>query len=216
MWLLLRLGEIDGVSACSHLQVWDILTGRLRKDLQYQADEQFMMHDSAVIALAISRDSELLASGSQDGKIKVPIAPASWCISIRPTEQASLLRNNTAIPVTIHLREAFQSGWESEALLKHDCVAQVWKLKTGQCLRRFESAHSQGITSLALSRDGSHILSASYDGLARVHGLKSGKMLKEFRGHTSYVNHAIYSPDGTQAGHYLYITICQLSYSNTG
>ncbi len=34
--------------------------------------------------------------------------------------------------------------------------------------------------------------------LHRVHGLKSGKMLKEFVGHTSYVNDAIYSPDGSQ------------------
>lgn len=32
----------------------------------------------------------------------------------------------------------------------------------------------------------------------RVHGLKSGKMLKEFLGHTSYANDAIYSPDGSQ------------------
>lgn len=31
------------------------------------------------------------------------------------------------------------------------------------------------------------VLSGSYDGTIRVHGLKSGKMLKEFRGHTSYV-----------------------------
>jgi WD40 repeat-containing protein SMU1 len=76
---------------------------------------------------------------------------------------------------------------------------QVWKIKSGQCLRKFESAHSQGVTSLAFSRDGTHVLSASYDGLARVHGLKSGKMLKEFRGHTSYVNAALYSPDGAQA-----------------
>lgn len=75
---------------------------------------------------------------------------------------------------------------------------QVWKIKSGQCLRKFESAHTQGVTSVAFSRDGTHVLSASYDGLARVHGLKSGKMLKEFRGHTSYVNHAIYSPDGSQ------------------
>ena len=60
------------------------MTGRLRKDLQYQADEQFMLHDSPVIALAISRDSELLASGSQDGKIKarawhLPRASRSVC-----------------------------------------------------------------------------------------------------------------------------------------
>lgn len=30
----------------------------------------------------------------------------------------------------------------------------------------------------------------------RIHGLKSGKMLKEFRGHTSYVNYAIFTNDG--------------------
>jgi WD40 repeat-containing protein SMU1 len=36
--------------------------------------------------------------------------------------------------------------------------------------------------------------------LGRVHGLKSGRMLKEFRGHTSYVNDAIFSADGSQVG----------------
>ena len=74
----------------------------------------------------------------------------------------------------------------------------MWKVRTGQCLRRYEHAHAQGVTSVSFSRDGSHVLSSSYDGLARVHGIKSGKMLKEFRGHTSYVNYAIYSPDGSQ------------------
>ena len=44
------------------------------------------------------------------------------------------------------------------------------------------------------------VLSGSFDGSVRVHGLKSGKMLKEFRGHTSYVNDAIWSADGSQVG----------------
>ena len=42
------------------------------------------------------------------------------------------------------------------------------------------------------------MLSGSFDGTVRVHGLKSGKMLKEFRGHTSYVNDAIFSAEGSQ------------------
>lgn len=75
---------------------------------------------------------------------------------------------------------------------------QVWKIRTGQCLRKYERAHTQGVTSVSFSRDGTHVLSSSYDGLIRVHGIKSGKMLKELRGHTSYVNDAIYSPDGSQ------------------
>jgi WD40 repeat protein len=32
--------------------------------------------------------------------------------------------------------------------------------------------------------------------LTRIHGLKSGKTLKEFRGHSSYVNDAIFTSEG--------------------
>eukprot|EP00892_Ulva_mutabilis_P011102 jgi/Ulvmu1/8364/UM042_0070.1 len=75
------------------------------------------------------------------------------------------------------------------------CI-KVWKLATGRCLQRFERAHGEGVTSVAFSIDSTHVLSASFDGSIRVHGLRSGRMLKEFRGHKSYVNCAIYSLDG--------------------
>jgi WD40 repeat-containing protein SMU1 len=51
------------------------------------------------------------------------------------------------------------------------------------------------VTSLEFSRDGGQLLSASYDMTIRIHGLKSGKTLKEFRGHTSFVNLAMFVPD---------------------
>lgn len=76
---------------------------------------------------------------------------------------------------------------------------KVWKVASGRCIQRFERAHSEGVTSVALSADSTQVLSASFDAAVRVHGLRSGKMMKEFRGHRSYVNCAIYSLDGSQA-----------------
>jgi len=68
-----------------------------------------MMMDTAILCLAFSRDSEMLVSGSKDGKIR------------------------------------------------------VWKIQTGQCIRRFSNAHSQGVTSVCFNRDNTQVLSCSFD-----------------------------------------------------
>lgn len=47
------------------LQVWDSATGKLKKDLTYQSEEMFMMHDEAVLCINFSRDNELLVSGGR-------------------------------------------------------------------------------------------------------------------------------------------------------
>lgn len=132
-------GSVDGF-----VEVWDFDSGKLTKDLKYQADDDFMMHEDSVVAMVFNRDSELLATGDSKGTIK------------------------------------------------------VWKIRTGACVRKFPSAHTSGITSLQFARDGTQLLSASLDQTLRIHGLKSGRTLKEFRGHTSCVNSAIYTEDGNQ------------------
>jgi len=132
-------GSVDGFIEC-----WDYHSGTLRKDLQYQDEGNFMMHDKAVIAAAFSKDSDLLATGSQDGCIK------------------------------------------------------VWRIISGECVKKIERAHGEGITDLSWSKDSTTLLSASFDHTARVQGLKSGKTLKEFRGHTSYVNGALFTRDNSK------------------
>jgi len=132
-------GSVDGF-----IEVWDFDTGKLRRDLKYQADGELMMHHSPVTCIAFSRDSELLASGSRNGRIK------------------------------------------------------IWQLFTGDKKCHFEIAHTDAVTSVAFNADGGQVLSSSLDKTIRIHGLRSKRMLKEFRGHESYVNQAIYSHDQTK------------------
>lgn len=80
----------------------------------------------------------------------------------------------------------------------NDGVLKIWEIGTGKCMRKILAAHSQGITSVSFSKDNWQLLTSSYDMTVRIHGLKSGKMLKEFRGHNSYVNHVIYTNDNKE------------------
>lgn len=73
-----------------------------------------MLMETAVLALACTRDAEYLASGAQDGKII------------------------------------------------------VWKVSTGSVVRSFSGAHSLGVTNLCFSKDGTQVLSASFDTTARL------------------------------------------------
>ena len=72
----------------------------------------------------------------------------------------------------------------------------VYDIESGKIIRSFPNAHSQGISNIQFNPiDKSKILTCSLDKTARIFGLNSGQMLKEYRGHTSFVNSAKYNPN---------------------
>ncbi|GBE59687.1 WD-40 repeat containing protein [Babesia ovata] len=131
-------------SSDGFIEVWNWHLGKLDPDLEYQNKDQFMLHETLIVSLAVSRDSEILASGDKDGHIR------------------------------------------------------IWKIATGECVRKMNNAHDGAVTCMTFSRDSTNLLAGSFDKTAKVHGLKSGKPIRTFKGHHSIVNAAIYSYDGTK------------------
>ena len=136
-----KSGDIADTSPNSLLRN-DINYEKLRtSDLSYQKNDELMMQDSSILALAVSNDGTMLASASSQGDV---------------------------------------------------CV---WKIADGRLLRKLERTHggsgsSQGcaVTCLQFSPDGSKVLTGGHDSTCREFGLLSSRMIKEFRGHKSYIN----------------------------
>lgn len=141
-----------------------------------------------------SHDGQYLVSGSVDGFIEV----WNWMTGALNLDLQYQKDDNMMMHSSAVLALAFSRDSEILATGSQDGQIKIWRIALGTCVRKLDKAHDAAITSIQFSRDSLQILTASFDQIARIHGLKTGKVLKEFRGHTSYVNAAIYTSDGTR------------------
>ena len=127
--------------------------------------------------IVFSPDGQCLVTGNAEGLVE------AWDVnSCKPRQDLDYQQRGEYLNLedTV-LCSAFSRDGDQLATGSKGGQIVVWKLSTGACLRKIPQAHPQGITSLCFYRDGTQILSSSFDQTARIHGLKSGKALKEFR-----------------------------------
>lgn len=124
--------------------------------------DEFMLHDDAILCLAVSPDSELLASGSKDAKIKIWRLSNGECLRkfIKP-------HGDTNITCLAFSRDSSQllSGGQ-------DGVGRIFGLRSGKCLKEFRG-HSAYISACAWLPDGAHVITSSADGSCKIWDIKS-------------------------------------------
>ncbi|KAI8082880.1 WD40-repeat-containing domain protein [Halteromyces radiatus] len=138
--------------------------------------------------MAFSSDGQFFITGSVDGFMEI-WNPEKGKLrkDIRYQAEGNLMAMDESI-----ICLAFDKFNETLVSGSTDGKIAAWRIQSGTCRRRISPAHSQGVTSVQLNKDATHILSGSYDQLIKIHSIKSGKLIKEFKGHTSFINSIMY------------------------
>lgn len=130
-------------------------------------------------------DGTLIVSASDKGTVRVwDLAADQETMSLRlegnfSTSRAAISPDGKYIIMSV-----------GDNLLLHDAT-------TGELLVELKDAHSNIITGLAYSPDGTQIVSCSSDKTARVWNANTLEQIAVMQGHTSYVNEVAFSPDGS-------------------
>ncbi|MDZ8189829.1 MAG: AAA-like domain-containing protein [Nostoc sp. ChiSLP02] len=148
----------------------------------YGADEynHFSGHTAAVIAVDISPDSSLIASGSIDRTIKL------WR---RDGTEVATLKGHTGAVRAI----AFSPDGQILASAGEDGSIKLWQ-RDGTLLNSFK-AHTASIWGIAFSPDGQFLASGSWDTTVKI-WQRDGTLLKTFQGYKIGFFGIAFSPDG--------------------
>jgi WD40 repeat-containing protein SMU1 len=155
-------GSVDGF-----IEIWDVDEGVLRKDLPYQEDETFMMHDASVAALHVNRESTYLAAGDSSGVVKVWELATGQCMRRIQAHKAGI----TSVMIHKDNHQVLTTSFDGEA--------RLFAMKSGQKIKEY-TGHESYVNLGRFSPDHSSVVTVSSDGKVRVFDAQTTETLHEW------------------------------------
>ncbi|KAI7761130.1 hypothetical protein LZL87_014344 [Fusarium oxysporum] len=124
-------------------------------------------HTGWVSSVVFSNDDKLIASGSNDGTVKI------WHIETDEEEQTLAARTDWVTSVV------FSKDDKLIASGSRDGIVRIWNVATGKEEQTLEG-HTYSVTSIVFSKDDKLIASGSRDGTIKIWNVVTGTNLKIF------------------------------------
>jgi WD40 repeat protein len=143
-------------------------------------------HDDAVYCATVSPDGERVVSGSADKTIRVWNAKTG-------IELFKLEGHDDAVS-----RIIFSPTLQGQQIISScfDGTVKLWDLKSPEKAIWTFKGHQGGVTDLAISPDGKHLVSSGLDKTVRILERSTGELVRTLAGHDDIVWSVAISPDG--------------------
>ncbi|PSB02327.1 WD40 repeat domain-containing serine/threonine-protein kinase [Merismopedia glauca] len=139
--------------------------------------------DRWVSSLAMSQNSDFLANGDADTKIKI------WDLK---TKQLRRSFNGDNFPIEAL---AVTPDGRMVAGAAHNGKLKIWDVTAGQ-LKREMGGRNYPFNTLTFSPDGQTLVGANTDNAIEIWNWQTGKLVRTLKDHTDLINSVVISPDG--------------------
>ncbi len=186
------MNRIAHVLACFHVSIGSALLAFFFGFAEDTATVPVRQWNYGMLhCLALSSDGTWFLTGSADGRIRM-----------FDTAGGSPIRTFESTPSSIDRIALSGNGKTAVSIPPPDWnkryVAAVWDVASGKLLHEL-TGHTCPITDIALSRDGTKLITGSYDSTARIWDVPTGTLIRTLHGHTNQVISVAMSSDGLHA-----------------